>query len=358
MNIVDRNQAAKEYVATLLNAAGTAQVSDFPLFSSETEIHKILTLLIETNAKGFRGLVVTALAGLHLDAAYDPLNNFYGCSPRAIFEQGIWYALQDGGVPCGKSDPLNVAKNVSVLDENWAKGKRPESSAMAVVKFLRKFMAADQAQKALLEKYFFYRLKTYALSITTYNITTVDSGLVSRQDVGSKLVAFTLAYPESGVLPQFLVAQLLVASFQESTVKVVGGEESVFGTNTTSKKPADIWLEHQGSETNLYEITVKPVTHKRLDDSISALSSTGHLNHSVTFICRFPDDIKELNVINGSYSYKEKVFDFVDYKNFCLSLLALITNEQFNILLADMSTLVKDKQISLKTKTGWNDFFG
>ncbi len=84
----------------------------------------------------------------------------------------------------------------------------------------------------------------------------------------------------------------------------MGGEESVFGTNTTSKKPADIWLENNDTQTNLYEVTVKPVSKKRLDDSLDALKSTGHLNHSVTFICRMPYDIKELEVENGSYTYK------------------------------------------------------
>lgn len=357
MNIVDRNQAAKEYVASKLSAAKFAPLSDFEKISRKSEVDELLKELIETNAKGFRGVVVTALTGMHLSPSYDPLNDFYGCKPRAIFEQGIWYALQDSEVPCGQSDPLNVAKNVDVLDENWAKGKRPESAAMAVVRFLR-MVVNNFSEREQLIRYFFFKLLMYSRTVASYQIATIHQNLSSRQDVGSKLVAFTLAYPESGVLPQFLVAQLLVASFQESTVKVLGGEESVFGTNITSKKPADIWLEHQGLETNLYEITVKPVTHKRLDDSISALSSTGHLNHSVTFICRFPDNIQDLSVTNGSYKYKGKVFDFVDYKNFCLSLFALITDAQFSVVLANMSTLVKDKQTSLKTKTGWNDFFG
>ena len=57
------------------------------------------------------------MTGLHLNDSYDPLNNFYGCNPRSIFEGGIWYALQENGIPCGKSDPLNVAKNINELNE-------------------------------------------------------------------------------------------------------------------------------------------------------------------------------------------------------------------------------------------------
>jgi len=197
----------------------------------------------------------------------------------------------------------------------------------------------------------------YAESVTSYQITKIEHSSKSRQILGNRLIEFSLKYPESGKLPQYLVSQLLTSVFHTSAIEVVGGAESVFGTNTTSKKPADVWLEIGGNETNLYEVTVKSVTKKRLDDSIDALNSTGHLNHSVTFICRIPIDVAELNVVEGSYIYKGKYFDFIDYHAFCSSLCALLNDEEFSCVLKNIADFVQDMHISMRTKTGWNEFF-
>jgi len=355
--VAERNSAGQYYVNTRLGVAKSKKTEDFQDFSSSSEIYQLMTELIEVNAKGFRGVVVTALTGLHLNESYDPLNSFYDCNPRSIFEGGIWYALQENGIPCGKSDPLNVAKNVNLLNEDWAKGRRPQSAAMAAVKFLRIVMAAGKTKRAKLIDYFFFRLWKYAENITGYQIAEIKQSSESRQILGNRLVEFTLSYPESGNLPQFLISQLLAAVFRTSTIGVVGGSESVFGTNTTSKKPADIWLEMGGNVTNLYEVTVKPVSKKRLDDSLDALKSTGHLEYSVTFICRFPTDIAELDVVDGSYAYKGKRFDFIDYQAFCCALCVVLNDEEFSVVLKNTADFVQDMHVSMKTKRGWNEFF-
>jgi hypothetical protein len=144
-----RNSDGRTYVNTKIAIAKTKSTKDFPEFTEKTSVYKLLTDLIEINVKGFRGIVVTALVGMHLIDDYDPLNDFYKCNPRSIFEEGIWYALKDNGIPCGKSDPLNVAKNTSQLDENWAKGRRPQSAATAVFKFLQMVTKEDDIKKNL-----------------------------------------------------------------------------------------------------------------------------------------------------------------------------------------------------------------
>jgi len=256
--IAERNHSGQYYVNTRLGVAKTKQDNDFQEFNENSYIHDLLTDLIEVKAKGFRGVVVTALTGVHLNEKYDPLNNFYGCNPRSIFEGGIWYTLQENGIPCGKSDPLNVAKNANQLNEDWAQGRRPQTAAMAVVKFLRLVMESNHKERARLVDYFFFRLWKYSQSIIGYQLADIELLDHSRQTIGFKLADFTLKYPESGILPQYLVSQLLSAMFRVSKVEVLGGSESVFGTNTTSKKPADIWLEVDGVPTNLYEVTVNP----------------------------------------------------------------------------------------------------
>lgn len=343
---------------TRLGVAKSQSFRNFSEFDSSSGVHRLLTDLIEVNAKGFRGVVITALTGMHLNDNYDPLNNFYGCNPRSIFEGGIWYALQENGIPCGKSDPLNVAKNINHLDEAWATGRRPQSAALAAVNFLRLIVKANKSRRARLIDYFFFRLWKYSESIASFKLATVDSSSTSRYRVANALVKFTLKYPESGMTPQLLVSSLLSAVYRDTQVHVHGGGESVFGTNTTSKKPADIWLVSGEQETNLYEVTVKPITLKRLDDSIDALRSTGHLDKSVTFVCRIPEDIAALDVNDEVVVYKGKEFGVIDYRSLCLSVCALLTNETLEDVFSGIAVEMANVNVSLKTKNGWNEFFG
>lgn len=234
-NIAERNTSGQYYVNTRLGVAKTKREEDFPEFETGSNVHQLLTDLIEVNAKGFRGVVVTALTGLHLNENYDPLNNFYGCNPRSIFESGIWYALQENGIPCGKSDPLNVAKNTNQLNEDWAQGRRPQAAALAAVNYLRLVVSSKQSKRARLIDYFFFRLWAYSQTITGFQLAEIESSEHSNQIIGNRLVNFTLKYPESGNLPQYLVSQLLSGLFRTSETEVIGGDESVFGTNTTSK---------------------------------------------------------------------------------------------------------------------------
>ena len=357
LSTTERNNICKVYVNTMLEVAKTKVDDDFPDYGVLSDENELLTDLIEINRKGFRGVVVTALTGMHLDDQYDPLNDFYGCNPRAIFEKGIWYALQDNDIPCGLSDPLNVAKNIQQLDEAWATGKRPQSAALAAVNFLRMVVSADETKRSKLIDYFFYRLLAYAKEISNFNVVNIEPSSVSRQAIGSRLIEFTLAYPESGNSPQLLVYQLLKCVYERSDIQVKGGDGSVFGTNTTSNKPADLWTQIDGVEINLYEVTVKKVDKKRLDDNLSSLRSTGHLDKTVTFICRLPEDVSELEIKGGNYSYKGKCYDFVDYQSFCTTLFALLSDIELRSVVQSVREAVQDKNVPMETKAGWNKFF-
>lgn len=137
MNIEERNNKVISILRTKLDRASHQKSLDFEYIDDKLSIDQILTDLIYTNAKGFRGVVLTALIGMDIDPSYNPLNNFYDCNPRSIFENAIWEVLTDYHIPCGKSDPLNVAKNIQELNESWAEGRRPQSAALAAVNFLR-----------------------------------------------------------------------------------------------------------------------------------------------------------------------------------------------------------------------------
>lgn len=358
MSIAERNESAKYYVTTRLNLAETLNDEEFcTLLEQYPQLIKMLTQLIEVNAKGFRGVVATALVGLYLKPDYNPLTEFYACNPRAIFEDGIWYALTAKGIPCGKSALLNVAKNINRLDLAWAQGKRPEASAVAAVEFLQLIMGANTVNRNRLIDYFFYRLLHYTQSLQKHVITSVSTTSANNHVLAEQLSEFCLQYPEAGAVPQYLVAKLLSYVYQNSSVNVQGGDESVFGTNTTSKKPADIWLVENHQVIRLYEITVKKVTHKRLDDCLASLIELNLLEPSVYFICRVPCDLEELPIQSNYYLYKGKVFNFIDIQEFITVLCAVLTPQRLESLLQDLSEWLSNINISPKTKQGWNSIF-
>ncbi|OBU08915.1 hypothetical protein AYY16_06780 [Morganella psychrotolerans] len=137
MKIKDRNEKAKQYILDQLELVASLTESDFKDLKNYHKLKVIARDLIYVKAMGFRGVVATALTGKFLDKDYDYLNDFYHCNPRSIFENGIFYAFQIMKIPCGKSDPLNVAKNNSILDENWAKGKRPQKNSNGCYKYAK-----------------------------------------------------------------------------------------------------------------------------------------------------------------------------------------------------------------------------
>lgn len=359
MNVKNRNNKAKQYILDQLEMVSQLNEQDFKDLPNYLELQSITKDLIYVKAMGFRGIVATALTGKFIDESYDYLTDFYKCNPRSIFENGIFYAFQEMKIPCGKSDPLNVAKNNNVLDENWAKGKRPPKSAMAVVKLLR--IINNEKDKIVEQKiinYFFFQLLSYSKQCGSIIIQSLKNNLLSNQLIASKIIKFTLNYPESGTIPQFVISRILEFIFKQSEITVIGGEESVFGTNTTSRKPADIWLRKGNEILNLYEVTVKKIDIKRLDDSLQSLNDTNCLDKDIVFICRLPDDIATLDGYqNGVLMYKNKSFNFVDISEFIKSSISLLPSYELKNLLNDLELFIGSYMRPEKTKNGWNETF-
>jgi hypothetical protein len=354
MSVEDRNNFACHFTQTKLDDADQSTITDFSDLPDLDKLQEVLTNLIEGKVAGFRGIVATAIVGMEIDATYDPINNFYGCNPRSIFEQGIVRAFRNR-IPSGKSDPLNVAKNVNILDDGWIKGKRPEKSARAAVNYLIEITKSHGNRRRLLIELFYYRLVKYANSISSINIVVPKNEVISNQEFATICCKLINEYPESGTIPQFIVFKLLESLFENSDVKVEGGLESVFGTNTTSKKPADIWLEKDGKPINLFEITVKKVDYKRLNDCFDSLAAMNILHLPVQFICRLPIDVYGIRpLINGGKTSQGKIFEFSDIYEFVRSLCAILSLYQIEKIIVDIQLFMEEINRPVKTKEGWN----
>lgn len=362
MSSVDnRNSSAKEYVASKLAIAACRSL-DTNFQKKYAEANKILDELIPINANGFRGVVLTVIVGIHLDPKFDPTKNFYDCNPRSIFEKGIYYALTEYKIPCGKSDPLNVAKNTQQLDQTWAKGKRPEKAAMAAVRYINLLCKnKGNGSYADLVELFFKRLFLYGQLVQSQNVSiSYSRKRFNGVSVADKLSQFVIDCPEGGSIPQFIVG-LLIKKLRENNLlyrSVEGYNESVFGTNTTSKKPADVWeVLSSGKLGKLYEITVKIIDKKRLDDCVESLSTLKLHNNEVIFICNIPQNITSLKVTNQNLNHNGVDFQFVDIAGFIRSTYILLSEKQQNSYVKELQEFIFATNRAIKTKQYWAKHF-
>ena len=324
---------------------------------------RLLEQLIPVKAAGFRGVVLTAIVGKTLNANYDPTTDFYACNPRAIFEKGIYYSLVEHGVPCGKSDPLNVAKNARVIDKTWAQGRRPESAAMAAVGYIDLLHANwnDASYREQLIVLFFTRLLEYAEFCQSKNVPLGEFAGATPIQLAIKLADFVEFCPEGGATPQMVVGTLInqLRLDDPDFATVEGAAESVFGTNTTSKKPADVWeVRTDGSLGALYEITAKPVDTKRIDDCVGSLEALDLTGGIVTFICRLPQDTVGLGTENQTLIHRGTAFQFLDMRTFILQIFCALKPEQQERVIHVTDAFVKETNRKVQTKEGWAKLFG
>jgi hypothetical protein len=360
----ERNSVIIQYFTNIITKAKTTTEEDYRGLKNYEKAKDILDDLIPHKYDGFRGIVMTAIGGMHIDSAYNPLEDFYACNPRPIFEQGIYYVLEEFNIPTTKSPPLNVAKTVIKLDNNWAMGKKVNTqiAAFSAIKYIKLLLAnkANQDIYQLLINFFFFRLEQHANSVRSIVITPVAATTESKIILANKLIQFTLDYPEGGTVPQMVVGKLIRYTVTKENKYVKGEAESVFGTNTTSKKPADIWIEdNQENILNLYEITVKKIDYKRLDDSVHAIIQLPYIGKDINFICRLPIDIEPLALTpyKETIYYKEQWFNFIDISCFIISCITLLTDNEIIEYFSEMQEFINEVNRKEKTKHGWNSIF-
>lgn len=358
-SVEGRNKRVKEYVSSRLAAAASTSLGQKELAGLVRE-QEILDRLIPVGVAGFRGVVLTGMAGMHIDSRYSPTKDFYACNPRSIFEKGIYQALVEARVPCGKSDPLNVAKNQSTIDLAWASGRRPESAARAAVEYLTLLESSKgTARYVLLERLFFQRLRDFGVAHAATHVAHTYATDEAPIEFAKRLGRFAVECPEGGTIPQFLVGLLLEVLRTNSNLQVGGVRESVYGTNTTSKKAGDLWetSKDSGALETIYEITVKPVDEKRLDDCVESLVALGLQLLPVTFICRIPNDVEGLVMEGNSLNHGGVNFQFLDIQDFIQTTYCLLTADQRAAYFEQLQTFIGDVNRKSSTRQYWSERF-
>lgn len=232
---------------------------------------------------------------------------------------------------------------------------------MAAVEFITLLEEAGENYDDFVNFYFF-KLMQYAQSIKNIAVVVPPAEGRSKLENGKRLVEFILRFPESGTTPQLVVAKLLKAALEQDGKEVCGDDESVFGTNTTSKKPADIWTVAGEDILNLYEVTVKKIDCKRLDDAIEHVAAIGVADKPLTFICRLPTDVNGLEgcVLHGSsatFEYRGKQIEFIDIEAFMKALCGLLSETELALLIEEIAEFIESIERPVATKSGWNEIF-
>ena len=309
----------------------------------------VLDRLIPVKAHGFRGLVLTAMVAMLLDPTYRATQDLYACHPRPLFEQGIFYALRDARIPSGKSDPLNVAKVTIRLDCDWAAHRRPKDVAKAALKYVQTLEANwhDHPMRELLIKAFFIKLLDYANELDSYVADEVLPTMFVPIIFGKKLADFCTRCPESGAIPQFVVGHLLAHVYGAGEID--GLDESVFATNTTSKKLGDLRVGE-----DIYEVTVKDIDRKRLDDCADVLLRTDH--RMVTFVCDMPRNVSQLTLVDEHVCYRGIGFQFVDIRTFVRQTFMLLGPAR-QTFLQEFHAFVSEPCRTKRTKQLWSEAF-
>ena len=340
-------------IQALIREAINSHEADGKLPEIPDDVLAQFTVLFATKAYGFREVVLTCSAAWAVGIKFDPCDtDFYVCNPRPVYEQGIRPVLHDFEVPCGKSGPLNVAKNQQKLNEDWASGRRPESAAKAAVWLLRWAIDDLQMRNNALLSHLIAKLIEERGRLEKYEVAPPDS--LTHGDCYRLVVSLMEQAPDSGNTPQTVASFLLQVLYDGTKIEVVGDGKAC-ETNTTSKKPADISVIREGIP-HLYEVTVKPIDSNRLSDSADAVLKYGDGANEVTWLCNLPDAIKPIEVKPGECVVFQGIRnEFVQFNYWINSVLELIGTVGRAKFIGLLSEYVKGPNISESVKMSWHE---
>ncbi len=305
-------------------------------YKVDEENAKDLELLFQTDAWGFREiLLVIAIARL-IDGEYQASKALYDCNPRSMYEGPIRTALLRNHIPHRKSGPLNIAKAAVAINKQWAAQRRPSGTALHLVMVVERIekMSTAQLEKFTIDLH--ARFLQEASRVADLSIQTEPEA--DPNYLFSLCEQLIKQVPDAGNTPQRITGLLLEEYHLgfDSGIIVLGHEDRASVTSTTSKKPGDI-MEQLADETiaTCYEITVKPFDNARVIESYDTIRQYNEEHGTevieVIVICRKQDvhpDIV-LGTINSFYlgkvDYQNITYHFIDIFEWIIAQLLRMT---------------------------------
>lgn len=337
-----------------------AKADNSPSFNEPFDASEVETLFT-TTIWGHREIILTVLLTRLVYPDFKASENLYKYHPRPVYEKPIRTALREHGIPHKKSAVLNVAKNITRLDMDWATAKNQEGVAVSVVKIVQKIEAVSSED-----------LKQFAAAyISRYNQeATRIKDLAVKLDpqenpifIGQLCVDLINDVPDGGATAQFIVGSLMEMSntARKSDVNVSGHLDSVSATNTTSGKPGDV-IELLGSGKELvYEITTKAFNDDRLIESHEAVTVYDKEIADVFVICTAADVPEALETTPTAYlmastQYQQLSYYFVNIFQYIQSSLLFVPTESRRSFYSELVNYVNDTNRAEKVKVYFSDW--
>lgn len=348
----DRNQQIHDLLVSLFQEAKTSEGAFDTPFTSE-DVEK----LFNSHIWGHREITLTIILARMIDSSFRASEDFYACNPRSIFEKPIRSFLLELGIPCKKSGPLNVAKNVQKINADWAKNKQGDDLAMTVVKLVNSIESASQEE---LHKFAVSFISRYAQEAG--KVEKLKFEPEENEDplfLANLCNALIGEVPDGGTTPQIICGLLIEISNldRDSNVEVTGHRDSVSTTNTTSKKAGDVIENIADKSTFVYEITVKPFDSSRLRESFEAIKSFESNNRirDIYVICRLEDIPSELSnprpsYLLGALEYEDLMYWFIDIEEWILQQLLFLTPDGRKRFYQELTDHVNNINTSEKVK--------
>lgn len=327
------------------------------------EVEVELKEIFECNTMGFREMLATIVYAKFLDPNYSPRGDLYSCNPRSLYEQGIKPVLDERGIPCGQSGPLNIAKATSSLNEQWAAQRRPENVAKSLLKVVDWAVTlSDQRLQdfAVRIGVSFDLLASHALE-TQISLSKEDSPFI----ISTALWKLIKEHPLGGTIPQAACGLILEAEHLNSAgFEVEGARDSVSTTNKTSKKPGDLIVRRGHEFVRVYEVTVKKFNEQRVREAAQSLSSyfkEGGFpeGFSVLVVCR-PEDIPNLsrpsdsNYFLGELEHNGINFLFFDIYQWTQGKIAEFSKPQRDYFLHEFTSILNGVRIPAAVRDSWS----
>lgn len=333
-----------------------------PLIFPEVEVE--LKEIFECNTMGFREMLATIVYAKFLDLSYSPRADLYACNPRSLYEKGIKPVLDERGIPCGQSGPLNIAKATSSLNEQWAAQRRPENVAKSLLKVVDWLVTlSDQELQdfAGCMGVSFDLLASRALE-TQISLSKEDSPHI----ISTALWKLIREHPLGGTIPQASCGLILEAEhLNSSEFEVEGARDSVSTTNKTSKKPGDLTVRRGNEFVRVYEVTVKKFSEQRVREAAQSLGSffkDGGFpkGFSVLVVCR-PEDIPNLSRPSGSNYFLGELannginFLFFDIFQWTQGKIAEFSKPQRDYFLHEFTLFLNGVRIPAAVRDAWSE---